>query len=116
MAARTPAEQALARSYTTGDGALRFDIADLAVDHTPQGVVVLTFWLTALRPGREGERWVVTLPWDDKSFTDVLTSPAPDAERLQMLVHLVHALLEEWWDTKKHSRRSARMGRRWPLT
>ncbi|MFI9809497.1 hypothetical protein ACIHEJ_35035 [Streptomyces sp. NPDC052301] len=114
MTARTPAEQELARSYTTGDGAIRFVISDLAVDHRADRSATLTYWLTAVRPGQEDERWVVTLPWDDKSFADVLTSPTPDPERLAMLVHLVHALLEEWWDTKKHNRHSARMGRRRP--
>ncbi|MBQ0987091.1 hypothetical protein KBZ10_21750 [Streptomyces sp. F63] len=66
------------------------------------------------RRGHQDEAWAVTLPWDDKSFVDVLTSPAPDPVRLQQLVHVVRALLEEWWDTKAHNRQSARMGRRLP--
>ncbi|MFE9921029.1 hypothetical protein ACFYQA_05455 [Streptomyces sp. NPDC005774] len=114
MVAQTPAEQALARSYTTGDADMRFDIDDLSVEHRPGGAAVLAYRLTVERPGREGERWAVTLPWEDSSFADVLASPAPDAERLRQLVHLVHALLEEWWDTKGHNRQSAKMGHRLP--
>ncbi|MGI5404051.1 hypothetical protein ACQEVG_32265 [Streptomyces sp. CA-135486] len=53
-------------------------------------------------------------PWDDKSFADVFTSPAPDPDRLGQLVHLVRTLLEEWRDTKEHNRRSAKMGRQLP--
>lgn len=112
MADRTPAEQALARSYTTGDGSVRFAVADLSVEPRPGGAAVLAYRLTVKRPGREDERWAVTLLWEDSSFTDVLTSPAPDPERLRQLVHLVHALLEEWWDTKGHNRQSAKMGHR----
>ncbi|MCZ1007869.1 hypothetical protein O1L68_15210 [Streptomyces lydicus] len=63
------------------------------------------------RQGLQEEHWKFTLPWGDKSFLDVLTSPSPDPERLQQLVHIVRALLEEWWDTKGHRRKSARMGR-----
>ncbi|AZM54249.1 hypothetical protein DMA15_18170 [Streptomyces sp. WAC 01529] len=111
MAARTPAEQALARSYTTGDGAVRFNVDDLALDHNPNRSVTLTYWLTVERHGRDTERWVFTLLWDDKSFVDVLTSPIPDPERLGQLVHLVRAALEEWWDTKGYNRRFAKMGR-----
>lgn len=51
---------------------------------------------------------------DDKSWVDVLTSPAPPPERLRQLVHLVHAHLDEWWDTKGYNRRSAKLGRRLP--
>jgi hypothetical protein len=42
----------------------------------------------------------------------VFTDPAPDPERLRLLVHMVRALLEEWWDTKGRDRRVTRMGRR----
>ncbi|MGW0823918.1 hypothetical protein [Streptomyces sp. NPDC002845] len=114
MAAHTPAEQALARSYTTGDGSMRFSITDLSVDHHPDPSATLTYWLTAERQGHPDERWVVTLPWDDKSFADVLTSSSPDPDRLQQLVHIVHTLLEEWWDTKGYNRQSAKMGRQRP--
>ncbi|MEV0371483.1 hypothetical protein AB0I10_16915 [Streptomyces sp. NPDC050636] len=112
MSERTPAERALARSYTTGDGEVRFAIADLSVGHHPDRSVTLTYQLTVERRGRQDERWVFTLLWDDKSFADVFTSAAPDPERLRQLVHLVRALLEEWWDTKGYNRRSAKMGRR----
>lgn len=111
MPERTSAERELARSYTTGDGEVRFNIADLSVDHHPDRSVTLTYQLTVERSGLPDERWVFTLPWDDKSFADVFTSAAPDPERLRQLVHLVHALLEEWWDTKGYNRRSAKMGR-----
>ncbi|SDC97126.1 hypothetical protein [Streptomyces prasinopilosus] len=114
MTDRTPAEQALARSYTTGDGSTRFADIELSVEHRPGGAAVLAYRLTVERAGREGERWAVALPWEDSSFADVLASPAPDPERLQQLVHLVHALLEEWWDTKRHNRQSAKMGHRLP--
>ncbi|MGP3949784.1 hypothetical protein [Streptomyces sp. 7N604] len=111
---QTPAEQALARSYTTGDGQIRFSISDLSVDHHPDHSVTLTYRLTVVRQGHRDERWQFTLPWDDKSFVDVFTSPAPDRDRLRQLVHLVHTLLEEWWDTKGHNRQSAKMGRQLP--
>ncbi|MFV0127101.1 hypothetical protein ACLGI4_05210 [Streptomyces sp. HMX112] len=114
MPARTPAEDALARSYTTGDGRVTFRVTRLSVDRRPDRGVTLTYLLDVVRRGHRDERWEFTLPWDDKSFTDVFDSPAPDSERLGQLVHLVHALLEEWWDTKDHNRRSARMGRRLP--
>ncbi|MET8112959.1 hypothetical protein [Streptomyces prasinus] len=114
MTAQTPAEQALARSYTTGDGSVRFDVADLAVDRLPGGHALLAYRLRVERPGRPDEHWAVTLPWEDRSFADVLDSPAPDPERLRQLVHLVRALLEEWWDTKGHNRRSAKLGHRLP--
>lgn len=112
--APTPAERALGSSYTTGDGQITFEISDLSVAHHPDRSVTLTYSLTVMRQGRQDERWVFTLPWDDKSFVDVFASQAPDPERLRQLVHLVRALLEEWWDTKEHNRRSARMGRRLP--
>ncbi|MET7619398.1 hypothetical protein [Streptomyces sp. NPDC005408] len=114
MPAQAPAERALARSYTTGDGQITFNISDLSVDHHSDRSVTLTYWLSVVRRGHQDERWVFTLPWDDKSFVDVFTSTAPDPDRLRQLVHLVHALLEEWWDTKEHNRRSAKMGRRLP--
>ncbi|MDT0347153.1 hypothetical protein [Streptomyces litchfieldiae] len=112
MVARTPAEQALARSFTSGG--TRFDISDLVIDHHPNRDVTLTYRLAVVRPGLREERWEVTLPWRDKSFVDVLTSPAPEPDRLSMLVTLVTGLVEEWWDTKGHNRRSAKMGRRLP--
>ncbi|MFF1285697.1 hypothetical protein [Streptomyces sp. NPDC058299] len=111
MEERTPAEQALNRSYVTADG-LRFDVVSLSVEHRPDRGMTLTYSLTVRRQGHPDERWVVALPWDDRSWVDVLTSPAPPADRLRQLVHLVHAHLEEWWDTKGHNRRSAKMGRR----
>ncbi|MEU3949836.1 hypothetical protein [Streptomyces sp. NPDC029526] len=114
-AARPPAEQALARSYTTGDGSTRFGVDALTVTHPADGHPVLAYRLTVDRldrPDRPGERWAFTLPLADRSVTDVLTSPSPDPARLARLVHLVRALLEEWWDTRAHDRRSARMGQR----
>ncbi|MEG3627767.1 hypothetical protein [Streptomyces poriticola] len=112
MMAQTPAEQALARSCTTGDGSVRFDIAALSIDRLPRGHALLTYQLRVVRQGLPDERWAVTLPWEDKSFTDVFVSPAPEPERLRQLVHLVRALLEEWWDTKGHNRQSAKLGQR----
>ncbi|MEC4015372.1 hypothetical protein [Streptomyces sp. H27-D2] len=114
MVAQTPAERALARSYTTGFGPVGFDISDLSVDHHPNRSLTLTYRLTVVRPGHPDERWEFTLLWDDKSFVDVFTSATPDPERLRMLVHLVRSLLEEWFDTKGHNRRSAQMGRQLP--
>ncbi|GAA0478853.1 hypothetical protein ABZ951_04930 [Streptomyces sp. NPDC046215] len=114
MPARSPAERALARSYTTGDGQVTFTVSDLSADHHDDRSVTLTYRLTVARRDHPDERWEFTLPWDDKSFADVFTSPAPDPERLGLLVHLVRTLLEEWWDTKAHNRRSAKMGRRLP--
>ncbi|MFI7008896.1 hypothetical protein [Streptomyces sp. NPDC050145] len=111
MENQTPAEQALSGSYSTADG-LRFDVNDMSVEQQPDRSATLTYWLTVGRPGTPGERWVVTLPWNDKSWADVLTSPAPPPDRLQQLVHLVRVHLEEWWDTKGHNRQSAKMGRR----
>ncbi|MEV7190181.1 hypothetical protein AB0N81_00045 [Streptomyces sp. NPDC093510] len=112
MTTRTPAEHALARSYTSGDGTVRFDVTELTVDHHADRSATLTYRLAVGRKGYDDECWVFTLPWSDKSFLDVLTSPAPDPERLRQLVQLVRALLEEWWDTKGADRRSAKMGRR----
>ncbi|UFQ18020.1 MULTISPECIES: hypothetical protein [Streptomyces] len=114
MAARTPAERVLARSFTTDDGATRFNVTDLMTEHQPDRSVTLTYGLIVEREGRADECWVCTLPWGDKSFADVFTSSAPDPERLRQLVELVRGLLEEWWDTKGHNRRSAKLGRRCP--
>ncbi|MFP3991556.1 hypothetical protein U9R90_29635 [Streptomyces sp. E11-3] len=115
MQSQTPAERALSRSYTTGDGQVAFTVSGLSVDHHADRSLTLTYSLSVARRGHRGEeRWVVTLPWEDKSFVDVFTSPAPDPDRLGQLVHLVRSLLEEWWDTKEHNRRSAKMGRRLP--
>lgn len=58
------------------------------------------------------ELWVVEPPWDDKFWADVFGSPAPPFERLHRLVHLVHAHIEEWWDTRAYNRKSAKRGRR----
>jgi hypothetical protein len=111
MAAPTPAEQALARSFTTGR--TRFDISELSIDYHANRSVVLTYQLTVTREGHQGdEQWEVTLPWTDKSFLDVLASPAPEPERLRVFVTLVRSLLEEWWDTKGYESQSARMGRK----
>jgi hypothetical protein len=110
---QTPAEQALRRSYVTADG-VRFEVVTMSIEHHPDRSATFMYWLSVGRQGYPDERWVVTLPWDDKSWADVLTSPAPAPERLQQLVHLVHAHLEEWWDTKGHNRRSAKMGQRLP--
>ncbi|MFC9281667.1 hypothetical protein [Streptomyces collinus] len=108
---KAPAQQALERSWATVDH-VGFTVTGLSIEHHPDRAVTLAYALTVERPGHPGERWAVALPWDDKSFVDVLTSPAPDPDRLRELVHIVRALLEEWWDTKAGSRRSARMGRR----
>ncbi|MGW7080083.1 hypothetical protein [Streptomyces sp. NPDC054866] len=112
MVAHTPAERVLARSFTSDDGATRFTVTDLTVDHHPDRSATLTYRLSVERKGHADECWVFTLPWSDKSFVDVLTSSAPDPERLRQLVQLVRGLLEEWWDTKGGNRRSAKMGRR----
>ncbi|MFJ9669153.1 hypothetical protein ACIRPP_31890 [Streptomyces sp. NPDC101219] len=112
MAAQTPAERALARSFA-GPGT-RFDVSDLRIDHHPDRSATLTYQLAIARQGHREEHWEVTLPWEDKSFADVLTSPAPEPDRLNMLVYLVRSLLEEWWETKGSERKSARMGRRMP--
>ncbi|MBB1245102.1 hypothetical protein GL263_16215 [Streptomyces durbertensis] len=108
----TPAERALARGYTTGDGAEMFDVTGLSLDHHLNRNVTLTYRLTVRREDHEDEDWEFTLLWNDKSFADVFTSPAPDPERLRQLVHIVRAHIEEWWDTKGRNRQSARMGRR----
>ncbi|MEV0982606.1 hypothetical protein [Streptomyces sp. NPDC049915] len=108
-----PAERALSCSYVTTDG-VHFDVDRLSIEHRPDRSVTLTYRLTVGRQGRPAERWEVSLPWDDKSWLDVLTSPSPEPERLQQLVHLIQAHLEEWWDTKEHNRQSAKMGRRLP--
>ncbi|MBQ1098547.1 hypothetical protein KBY55_21285 [Streptomyces sp. b94] len=112
MTAQTPAERALAGPYTTGDGSVRFGIAGLSVDRRPGGHALFTYDVKVEQPGRPDERWTVALPWEDSSFTDVLDSAAPDPARLRQLVHLVRALLEEWWDTKGYNRQSAELGRR----
>ncbi|MFE3652877.1 hypothetical protein [Streptomyces sp. NPDC057579] len=111
MVDQTPAERALACSYTTGDGQVRFDVSSLSVRHHADRSATLTYEIAVVRQGRQDEHWMFTLPWDDKSFVDVLTSSHPDPHRLQQLVHLVRASLEEWWDTKGRNRRIAKMGR-----
>ncbi|MFF3614936.1 hypothetical protein [Streptomyces sp. NPDC002580] len=108
---RTPAKQALSRSFVTADG-VRFDVDEMSVEHHPGRAVTLTYRLTVRRRDHPDERWVVRLPWEDKSWLDVFTSPAPPPDRLLHLVHLVRAHLEEWWDTKAHNRRSAKLGHR----
>ncbi|MGW2209695.1 hypothetical protein [Streptomyces sp. NPDC001781] len=111
MEEQTPAEQALSRSYVTADG-LRFEVVRMSVEHGADRSATLRYWLTVRRPDHPDERWAVSLPWEDRSWADVLASPAPPPDRLRRLVHLVHAHLEEWWDTKAHNRRSAKMGQR----
>ncbi|MFC9733648.1 hypothetical protein ACFWGM_06230 [Streptomyces roseolus] len=111
MEERTPTEQALSRPYVTADG-LRFDVTGLSVEHRPDRGATLTYLLTVSRRGRPDERWVVALPWPDKSWADVFASPAPPPDRLDRLVRLVHAHLDEWWATKARNRRSAKLGRR----
>ncbi|WP_333775003.1 hypothetical protein [Streptomyces sp. IBSBF 3136] len=108
---KTPAQQALERSWSSLDH-VGFTVTGLSIEHRPDRTVTLVYALTVERPGHPHESWAVALPWDDKSFADVFTSPAPDPDRLRQLVHVVRALLEEWWDTKGRNRRSARMGRR----
>ncbi|MFB7631402.1 hypothetical protein ACFC0M_10715 [Streptomyces sp. NPDC056149] len=110
-AKRTPAEQALARSYTTGDGQVTFHVLGLSVLHRADRGLTFTYEIAAVRQGHQDERWEFTLPWKDKSFVDVLTSPHPDPDRLRQLVHLVRTLLEEWWETKGRNSRAAKMGR-----
>ncbi|MCX5205038.1 hypothetical protein OG897_26720 [Streptomyces sp. NBC_00237] len=112
MTGWTPAQRALARSYTTGGGEVSFAVRELTIDHQGRDDVTLTYRLDVSGTDFESESWIVTLPWGDKSFLDVLTAPAPDPERLAQLVHLVRALLEEWWDTKGYDRRAAKRGRR----
>ncbi|MEU4040140.1 hypothetical protein [Streptomyces collinus] len=108
---KTPARQALEGSWATVDH-VGFTVTGLSVEHHPDRTVTLAYDLTVERPGHPDESWAVALPWDDKSFMDVLTSPSPDEDRLRELVHVVRALLEEWWDTKTGNRRSAKLGRR----
>lgn len=112
MEERTPAMLALGRSYDAVDG-VHFDVMDVGVEHRPDRRPALTYRLSVTSPGRPAERWEVTLPWDT-SFTDVLVSMDPSAERLQLLVHLFRTELEEWWDTKGRERRVAKLGRRLP--
>ncbi|MGW0909553.1 hypothetical protein [Streptomyces sp. NPDC002853] len=112
--AHTPAERVLARTFTSDDGAIRFNVTDLTVDHHPDRSVTLIYRLLIERKGQAEESWVWTLPWSDRSFVDVFTSSAPEPERLRHLVELVHGLLEEWWDTKGKNRQFAKMGRRCP--
>ncbi|WP_432057296.1 hypothetical protein [Streptomyces sp. bgisy022] len=112
MAAQTPAQRALARSFTSRG--TRFDVSDLRIDHHRDRSATLTYRLAVAREGRQEEHWEVTLPWDDTSFADVLTSPAPEPDRLTMLVSLVRSLLEEWWETKGYERKAAQKGRRMP--
>ncbi|MFI0241358.1 hypothetical protein [Streptomyces sp. NPDC016845] len=110
MAEQTPAEQALSSSYVTADG-VRFDVAQLSVEQLADRSATLTYELSVRRQGHPDEHWVVALPWNDKSWADVLASPAPPPDRLNQLLCLVRAHIEEWWDTKDHNRKSARMGR-----
>ncbi|MFG2022939.1 hypothetical protein [Streptomyces sp. NPDC048825] len=110
MPARSPAELVLARSFT--QGSTRFNVRDLQIDHHHDRSVTMTYQLDIAQPNHPEERWEVVLPWSDKSFVDVFTSPAPEPGRLDMLASLVRSLLDEWWATKGYERQAAKMGRR----
>ncbi|MBQ0983998.1 hypothetical protein KBZ10_05560 [Streptomyces sp. F63] len=84
----------------------------MRIDHHRDRSVTMTYRLGIEQPNLREEQWEVALPWGDKSFVDVLTSPAPDPGRLEMLVSLVRSLLEEWWETKGYERQAAKVGRR----
>ncbi|MGW8380416.1 hypothetical protein [Streptomyces sp. ODS28] len=112
--AETPAERALARSYTAGDGRETYTVTGFSAAYHADRTVTLTYELTVTPREGEDERWEWTLRWDDKSFADVFTADEPDPERLDMLVRLVRSLIEEWWATKGHNRKSAKMARRLP--
>ncbi|WP_411078783.1 hypothetical protein [Streptomyces sp. cmx-18-6] len=116
MSARTPAEDALAASFVSGlpGDETAYHVSRLDIDHAPDGTVTLVYRLGVKREGRPREQWEFTLPWSDKAFRDVFTSPSPSPEKLDQLVALVRALMEEWWDTKGGNRKSAKMGRRLP--
>ncbi|NGO45531.1 hypothetical protein [Streptomyces ureilyticus] len=110
MPERSPAERVLARSFT--QGRTRFNVRDLQIDHHQDRSVTMTYRLDIAEPNRLEERWEIALPWSDKSFVDVFTSPAPEPGRLEMLTSLVRSLLGEWWETKGYERQAAKMGRR----
>ncbi|MFD4630194.1 hypothetical protein ACFVYR_20395 [Streptomyces sp. NPDC058284] len=114
MVAYTPAERALASSFTFDDGATRFNVIDLTADYHPDRSITLTYRLSVVRKDQADECWVFTLPWSDKSFADVFTAPAPDPERLRQLVQLVRGLMGDWWDLKRSNRHFAKMGHRCP--
>ncbi|MCC5035532.1 hypothetical protein DMH02_020535 [Streptomyces sp. WAC 00631] len=110
MLERTPAERELTCSFT--QGSTRFNVRGLQIDQHRDRSVTITYRLDIEQPNRPEERWEVALPWGDTSFVDVLTSPAPEPGRLDMLASLVRSLLGEWWETKGYERQAAKMGRR----
>ncbi|MFD3517233.1 hypothetical protein [Streptomyces sp. NPDC058657] len=118
MPNRTPAEEALGKSFISGPpgDTTTFHVSQLVINAPQDGKTTLVYDLEVRRDKHPTERWELTLPWQDTSFRDVFLSPAPSPERLRQLVFLTHSLIEEWWDTKEHNRKSAKMARRLPGT
>ncbi|MFD5185939.1 hypothetical protein ACFWMQ_25720 [Streptomyces sp. NPDC058372] len=103
--------EALTQPFTAADGRLRLTVRSLRVTEPNPRLYEAAFHLVAHRPGLPDEEWRFTLGYD-KSEAGLFERDAPDPAALAMLVHLTHALTEEWWLTKSGSHRSARMGRR----
>lgn len=105
---RTPAERELACSFT--QESTRFNVRGLQIDHHRDRSVTMTYRLGIEQPNHPEERWEVALPWGDTSFVDVLTSPAPEPGRLDMLASLVRSLLGNGGRPRGMSGRRRRWG------
>ncbi|MEV0845690.1 hypothetical protein AB0J21_07350 [Streptomyces sp. NPDC049954] len=116
MAPRSPAEAALAASFTTGSGdqSVGYRVNDLATDYHADRTVTLRYTVTVVPARGTAENWEFTLHWDDKAFADLFDSPSPSPDRLSLLLDLVHSAFDEWWFTKDGDRRAGKMGRRLP--
>ncbi|MFE9250100.1 hypothetical protein [Streptomyces sp. NPDC007088] len=116
MTPRSPAEAALAESFTTGAGdqSVGYRVSGLSPDYHADRTVTLRYTVTVVPALGDPEDWEFTLHWDDKSFADLFDSPSPAPDRLAVLLGLVHSAFDEWWFTKDSDRRSAKMGRRLP--
>ncbi|MFE7671455.1 hypothetical protein ACFU5N_04485 [Streptomyces albidoflavus] len=106
-----PTHHALTQPFTADDGQVRFTVRSLCVTEPRPRLYEAVFRLVAHQAGLPDEEWEVTLG-HDKSEAGLFERDEPDPAALAGLVHLTHALTEEWWLTKAGNRHSARMGRR----
>ncbi|MFF8566962.1 hypothetical protein ACF06N_18585 [Streptomyces albidoflavus] len=106
-----PTRHALTQPFTADDGRVRFTVRSLCVTEPRPRLYETVFHLVVRRAGLPDEEWEVTVG-HDKSMAALFEREEPDPAELAALVHLTHALTEEWWLTKGANRHSAKMGRR----
>ena len=86
MADRTPAEQALARSYTTGDGSTRFAVTELSVARVVSLMMGAWFLATAyseVLAAQFGKLAAIEIPQD--GTLDLLDAAGRYAELFQLM-------------------------------